>query len=82
MKLPEECRVAYHHSCHLLRELHGHDHPLQLLDDVEGCTRVEWTASERCCGFGGLFSMKLPEVSWRWLTTSSCRSPSSIPTWS
>ena len=38
MKLPGECRVAYHHSCHLLRELHGHDHPLQLLDDVEGCT--------------------------------------------
>ena len=63
MEVPEECRVAYHHSCHLLRELHGHDHPLQLLDDVEGCTRVEWTASERCCGFGGLFSMKLPEVS-------------------
>ncbi len=45
MKLPEECRVAYHHSCHMLRELHGHDQPLQLLDDVEGCTRVEWTAS-------------------------------------
>jgi L-lactate dehydrogenase complex protein LldE len=63
MQLPEECRVAYHHSCHLLRELHGHDQPLQLLDAVEGCTRVEWTASERCCGFGGLFSMKLPEVS-------------------
>ena len=26
-------------------------------------TRVEWSAAERCCGFGGLFSMKLPEVS-------------------
>ena len=63
MKLPEECRVAYHHSCHLLRELHGHDQPLDLLDDVEGCTRVDWKADERCCGFGGLFSMKLPEVS-------------------
>jgi L-lactate dehydrogenase complex protein LldE len=63
MEVLEECRVAYHHSCHLLRELHGHDHPLQLLDDVGGCTRVEWTASERCCGFGGLFSLKLPEVS-------------------
>ena len=63
MQLPEECRVAYHHSCHLLRELHGHDQPLELLDEVEGCTRVDWKASERCCGFGGLFSMKLPEVS-------------------
>ena len=28
-----------------------------------GARGVEWTASERCCGFGGLFSMKLPEVS-------------------
>ncbi|HMK12079.1 MAG TPA: (Fe-S)-binding protein [Acidimicrobiales bacterium] len=63
MRVPEECRVAYHHSCHLLRELHGHDQPLALLDRVEGCARVDWTASERCCGFGGLFSMKLPEVS-------------------
>ena len=63
MKLPEECRVAYHHSCHLLRELHGHDQPLELLDEVEGCTTVDWKAAERCCGFGGLFSMKLPEVS-------------------
>ncbi len=63
MRLPEECRVAYHHSCHLLRELHGHDQPLEVLDRVDGCTRVEWSAAERCCGFGGLFSMKLPEVS-------------------
>jgi L-lactate dehydrogenase complex protein LldE len=30
---------------------------------VRGCTRVEWTGDERCCGFGGLFSFKLPEVS-------------------
>ncbi|MBK9179121.1 MAG: (Fe-S)-binding protein [Acidimicrobiales bacterium] len=56
-------RVAYHHSCHLLRELRVHDQPEALLDRVEGCERVEWGAAERCCGFGGLFSMKLPEVS-------------------
>ena len=54
--------VAYHHSCHMLRELRIHDQPLALLDAVEGCTRVEWPDDERCCGFGGMFSFKLPEV--------------------
>jgi L-lactate dehydrogenase complex protein LldE len=54
--------VAYHHSCHMLRELRVHDAPEQLLD-AAGCERVEWRAGERCCGFGGLFSFKLPETS-------------------
>ncbi len=55
-------RVAWHHSCHLLREL---DHPTApaVLDAVAGCERVPWSAEDRCCGFGGLFSVKLPEVS-------------------
>ena len=56
-------KVAYHHSCHLLRELRVHDQPLALVDAVEGCERVDWPADERCCGFGGTFSMKLPETS-------------------
>jgi len=55
-------RVAYHHSCHLLRELRVHDQPLALLE-AAGCELVEWPAAERCCGFGGTFSMKLPETS-------------------
>jgi L-lactate dehydrogenase complex protein LldE len=55
-------RIAYHHSCHMLRELHEHDQPEQLLD-AAGCERVAWEADTRCCGFGGLFSFKLPEVS-------------------
>ncbi len=55
-------RVAYHHSCHALRELGVRDAPLALL---RGCgAEVEpWIAAEECCGFGGLFSAKLPEVS-------------------
>jgi L-lactate dehydrogenase complex protein LldE len=56
-------RVAYHHSCHMLRELHLRRPPLDLLDDLDGSERVEWSADERCCGFGGLFSVKLPETS-------------------
>jgi L-lactate dehydrogenase complex protein LldE len=55
--------VAYHHSCHMLRELRIHDQPEALLAAVDGCTQVEWPDGERCCGFGGLFSFKLPEVS-------------------
>jgi L-lactate dehydrogenase complex protein LldE len=55
-------RVAYHHSCHMLRELRVKEQPEQLLDSA-GCERVAWDADTRCCGFGGLFSFKLPEVS-------------------
>jgi L-lactate dehydrogenase complex protein LldE len=55
--------VAYHHSCHMLRELHLREPPLALLDGLDGCRRAEWSADERCCGFGGMFSVKLPETS-------------------
>jgi L-lactate dehydrogenase complex protein LldE len=55
-------RVAYHHSCHALREMHIRDAPLSLLAG-SGAEVVEWRAAEECCGFGGLFSAKLPEVS-------------------
>ena len=55
-------RVAYHHSCHLLRELGVREQPLALLQ-AAGCELVDWPSAERCCGFGGTFSMKLPETS-------------------
>lgn len=56
-------RVAYHHSCHMLRELGVRAAPEALVDRVEGAERVTWSGDDRCCGFGGLFSVKLPEVS-------------------
>jgi L-lactate dehydrogenase complex protein LldE len=55
-------RVAYHHSCHALRELGVRDEPIELLANC-GAEVVPWVADEECCGFGGLFSAKLPEVS-------------------
>lgn len=55
-------RVAYHHSCHALREMHVRDEPLTLLTGC-GAEVVEWKADRECCGFGGLFAAKLPEVS-------------------
>jgi L-lactate dehydrogenase complex protein LldE len=54
--------LAYHHSCHMLRELHIEDAPVALAESL-GCTVAEWPDDQRCCGFGGLFSMKLPEAS-------------------
>ncbi len=58
-----EARVGYHHSCHMLRELRIQDAPTSLLDGLDGCGRVEWAGDDRCCGFGGLFSVKQPEAS-------------------
>ena len=55
-------RVAYHHGCHALRELGVKDEPLALLTGC-GAEVVEWEADQECCGFGGLFSTKFPEVS-------------------
>jgi L-lactate dehydrogenase complex protein LldE len=55
-------RVAYHHGCHALRELGLRNEPVALLASA-GAELVPWEAAEECCGFGGLFSVKLPEVS-------------------
>jgi L-lactate dehydrogenase complex protein LldE len=58
-----EADVAYHHSCHMLRELGIRDAPVELLEAQEGTTVVPWEGDDRCCGFGGLFSVKQPELS-------------------
>jgi L-lactate dehydrogenase complex protein LldE len=55
-------RVAYHRSCHMLHELEIDRQPLALLDGLDGCERVAWD-DDRCCGFGGTFAVKLPEIS-------------------
>lgn len=54
--------VGYHHSCHALRELGVRSAPTALLTGC-GAEVLPWVAAEECCGFGGLFSAKLPEVS-------------------
>jgi L-lactate dehydrogenase complex protein LldE len=56
-------RVAYHPSCHLLRELGVDAAPRALLSEVEGLELVELDDEARCCGFGGAFSVKLPDLS-------------------
>lgn len=56
-------RVTYHASCHALRGLHMGDRPMRLLTKVKGIQLVPIDNLERCCGFGGTFSIKNAEVS-------------------
>jgi len=56
-------RLTYHDSCHLNRELGIKEEPRTLIRAVAGVELVEMEDSERCCGFGGTFSIKFPEVS-------------------
>jgi L-lactate dehydrogenase complex protein LldE len=55
--------VAYHHECHLRRGLGVVDAPLSLLGDVAGCTVVDTVREDLCCGFGGTFAVKAPQLS-------------------
>jgi L-lactate dehydrogenase complex protein LldE len=55
--------VTFHDSCHALRELKIKDGPRRLLANVRGLKLVEMDIAEECCGFGGTFSVKFPEVS-------------------
>ncbi len=56
-------KVTYHDSCHLLRELGHRDQARRLIRSVQGIQLVEMEQSDRCCGFGGTFSVKYPEIS-------------------
>jgi L-lactate dehydrogenase complex protein LldE len=55
--------VAYHDSCSSLRELGVARQPRRLLADVTGLRLSSLSEAESCCGFGGLFCVKYPEIS-------------------
>jgi L-lactate dehydrogenase complex protein LldE len=55
--------ATYHDSCHALREMKIKEAPRRLLSNVEGLKLVEIDPAEECCGFGGTFSVKFPELS-------------------
>jgi L-lactate dehydrogenase complex protein LldE len=56
-------RVAYHASCHGVRALQLGERPYRLLAKVRGLDLAPISNPERCCGFGGTFSVKNAEVS-------------------
>ncbi len=57
--------VTYHDSCAGLRELGVKAQPRALLGTVAGLTLAEMAEPEVCCGFGGTFCVKYPEISTR-----------------
>ena len=58
-----EGRVTYHDSCSGLRSLGVKAQPRKLLATVEGLELKEMTDAEVCCGFGGTFCVKYPDIS-------------------
>jgi len=56
-------RITYHDSCHLLRGLGIQDQPRRLLQHVAGAELVEMKNADYCCGFGGTFAVKYPDIS-------------------
>lgn len=64
-------RVTYHDSCSGLRELAIKEQPRRLLRSVAGLELVELPGAETCCGFGGTFCVKYPEISNRMVEDKS-----------
>ena len=56
-------RLTWHDACHALRDLGIKSEPRRLLNNVDAAELVEMENAETCCGFGGTFSVKYPEIS-------------------
>ncbi|QVQ50824.1 (Fe-S)-binding protein [Spiractinospora alimapuensis] len=63
LRTAAERTVTYHDSCHMLRNLRERDAPREVLGRVEGLELREMRDPDICCGFGGTFAVKFPEVS-------------------
>src|SRR5215468_16101 len=58
-----DATATYHDSCSGLRELGVHDQPRRLLATVAGLKLAEMRDADVCCGFGGTFCVKYPDIS-------------------
>ncbi len=56
-------KVTYHDSCHLSRNLGVAYQPRKLIANVRDIQLIEMKDAEKCCGFGGTFSVKYPDIS-------------------
>ncbi len=63
-----EASVVYHPSCHTLRSMHIDRQPRALLAAVEGLRVLEQESPETCCGFGGVFAVKMGNISGEMLS--------------
>lgn len=59
----EPVRVTWHGSCHSMREMGVVDQPKQLLRQLANVTLIENPREKECCGFGGTFAVRQPEIS-------------------
>jgi L-lactate dehydrogenase complex protein LldE len=55
--------ATYHDSCSGLRDLGVHDQPRALLGQVAGLSMIPLEGNNECCGFGGTFCVKYPDLS-------------------
>lgn len=55
--------VAFHHACHGLRLGKIETQGRSLVEAIDGVTVIDLPGADECCGFGGLFSIKMPEIS-------------------
>ncbi len=60
--------VTYHPSCHGTRLLGVKEEPMKLLGSVKGLQLVPLPFAEDCCGFGGTFAVKMPDISGAMVT--------------
>jgi L-lactate dehydrogenase complex protein LldE len=58
-----EGRAVFHNGCHQRRELGVRSEPQKILSNIEGLEMLDWKNEELCCGFGGTFAVKMPDVS-------------------
>lgn len=56
-------KVTYHEACHLRREIGAKTQARTLIRSLPGIDLVELEQPEVCCGFGGVFSVKFPDIS-------------------
>ena len=58
-----DAKAVFHCGCHQRRELGVLEEPRRLLRSVGGLELLEWENEELCCGFGGTFAVKMPDIS-------------------
>ncbi len=59
----KKINITYHYSCHLKRECEIETQPRDVLSAIPGVNWIEMDEADRCCGFAGSYSMKMPEIS-------------------
>lgn len=55
--------ATYHKCCHLLREIGVDEEPVEMLANIDGLDITPMERADVCCGFGGAFSIKMPDIS-------------------